>query len=86
MSTTQSQRTLEEVTRLGKDVLNRVITPELTPEDHGKYLAIAVDYEDYEIAEKGVDAIKALLAKHPGCMISLERVGYPTTFKLRGFR
>jgi hypothetical protein len=66
--------------------LERVIAPKLTPEDHGKYLAIAPDVEDYELAERDVDAVLRLIARHPGIKVSLERVGYPAAHKFRSIK
>ncbi len=71
---------------MGREVLQRTIAPKLTAEDHGKFLAIAADVEDYELAEKEIDAVKRLLARHPGVKISLERVGYPAAHKFRSSR
>jgi hypothetical protein len=60
-----------------------VIVPKLTADDHGKYLAIAPDVEDYELADRDCDAVFRLIASHPGAKVSLERAGYPAAHKFR---
>ena len=86
MSITHSTRSGEELVRLGREFLQRVIAPKLTPEDHGKYLAIAPDVEDYELADRDCDAVLRLIARHPEVKVSLERVGYPAAHKLRSIK
>jgi hypothetical protein len=55
----------EEMTRLGDEILHRKVEPLLTPADAGKFVAIDVDSEDFEVHKEDVTAIKRLLARHP---------------------
>lgn len=86
MSTAQSVQSSDELVRRGREFLRETIAPKLTPADHGKFLAIAVDAQDYEIADTEIGAIKPLIARHPGVKISLERVGYPAAHKFRSVK
>ena len=86
MSTAHSVHTSDELVRRGREFLKETIAPRLTAADHGKFLAIAVDAHDYELAATEIDAIKPLIARHPGVKISLERVGYPAAHRFRSFQ
>lgn len=86
MSTTHSIDTSDELVRRGREFLQVTIAPKLTAADHGKFLAIAADAQDYELADTEIGAVKPLITRHPGVKISLERVGYPAAHKFRSFK
>ena len=51
----------------------------------GKFLAIDIETEDYEIDGQGTAAINRLLSKHPDAVIYLIRIGHRTAYQV-GFR
>ena len=55
------------------------------PRHNGKFLAIDIETEDYEIDTQGTAAINRLLSKHPNAVIYLVRIGHQTAYQL-GFR
>ena len=84
MSATET-RSVDEIAHKGREVFRRVVEPRLTPEDNGKFVAIAVDHDDFAIAVHGIDAIKQILARYPGELIHLGRAGDPAACKIRRF-
>lgn len=85
MSATETRSTAE-IADKGREYYRRVIEPQLTPADHGKYIAVAVDHSDFAIARKAIDAIQLIMARYTGGLMHLERAGYPAAFRLRRFR
>ncbi len=83
MQAVEIRHTTEVRARLGRDIMQRIVVPRLTPDDHGKFIAIAVDHDDFEIAEKDIDAVKLLWGRHPSAEIWLERAGYPAVCRFR---
>ncbi len=75
----------DEVVRRGHEVYERVIKPVTRPEDHGKFFAVDVISEDYEINEDDRTASDLLRRRRPDGARYLGRVGYPTTYTMRGF-
>ena len=86
MASTQSQRTPDELSRLGSELFNRVVKPALRPEDDGKYVAIDVASGDYEIDVHDYAAVTRLRARRLDAEIWLERAGFPTATKFRSPR
>jgi hypothetical protein len=85
MSATQTRST-SEIARKGREVFHRVVEPKLTPQDYGKFVAVAVDHDDFAMALKEIDAILQIMARYPGSLMHLERVGYPAACKIRRWR
>jgi len=79
---TQSRHTSDELARLGAEILERRVKPTLSASDHGKYIAIAVDHDDFELDQRDISAVKRLLIRHPGAQIWMERAGYPTAIRI----
>ena len=85
MSATET-RTVEEIAHKGREVFRRLVEPRLTPEDHGKFVAVAVDQDDFAMAESELDTIFQIMARYPGALMHIERAGYPAACKIRRVR
>lgn len=73
----------DEFARVGQDIFERRVKPLLTPEDDGKYVAINVVTEEYEIDGDEWDAIARLRGRGPVPRICLLRVGKPYRMSYR---
>jgi hypothetical protein len=76
MATTESHRTLDELAALGAGIFDRQVRPTLLPEDAGKFVAIDVGTNDYEIDEDDYAGVARLRSRKPAADICLIRVGY----------
>lgn len=74
----------EEVLRRAKDIYERVIKPRLSKEDIGKFVAIDIESEDYEVDGNDWAACDRLKRRRPEVPPFLMRIGYPTPVKLGG--
>jgi hypothetical protein len=86
MPSTRSQRTPDELARLGSELFNRAVKPALRPEDDGKYVAIDVVHGEYEIDADDYTAVMRLRSRRPDAEIWLERAGFPAAYKMRRSR
>ncbi len=82
MATTTIPRTPAELARLGGDVFDRCVRPVLRPEDDGRFVAVDVDSEEYEIDEDDYSAVMRLKARVPSADVWLARAGSPTTYRI----
>ena len=74
--TTPVRRTAEEAGRLGDEIYERDIRPQVEEAHHGKIVAIDVDSGDYVIDDNALAASERLLAQNPGADIWCVKVGY----------
>jgi hypothetical protein len=65
----------EEFARRGDDIYEHTVLPRLKPEDQGKFVAIDIQTEAFEIDHDELAASDRLLAKHPNAQTWLKRVG-----------
>ena len=71
------RRPRDETARLGKEIYERDIRPQLEPDHHGEIVAIDVDSERWAIAGNEVDAVNRLRELRPSAVnVLCERVGY----------
>ena len=70
------RRTAEEAGRLGDEIYEREIRPQVEGTCHGRIVAINVDSGEYAIDDTGLAASERLLAKDPSAEIWCLRVGY----------
>ena len=82
MTPTAPRRSPEEVARIGQAIYERRVKPLLTPEDHGKYVAIDVATEEYEVDSDDYTAVMKVHDRNPGAEVWLVRAGFPTAHKL----
>ncbi|MSP38088.1 MAG: hypothetical protein EXR70_06325 [Deltaproteobacteria bacterium] len=76
----------EEFARRGDEIYQRMVLPQLSPGDEGKFVAIDIQTEAFEIDGDELVASDRLLAKHPDAQTWLLRVGsrYVRRFGPRG--
>ncbi len=60
MPTIEPRRSLEELARLGGKIFDRNVRPALRSEDTGKFVAIDVETNDFEIDEDDYTAVARL--------------------------
>ena len=79
-----SEHTSEAIVARGKAIYDR-LKDEVELHHNGKFLAIDIETENYEIDARGTAAITRLITKHPNAVIYMVRIGHQTVYKL-GFR
>ena len=79
-----SRRPREETARLGDEIYERDIRPQVEADHRGEIVAIDVDSGDYAIAENVVTAWERLVSRHPDGGFWFVRVGYPAVYHLGG--
>jgi hypothetical protein len=77
------RHTLDDLRRLGEEILHRVVEPNARPEDDGLFVAINVDTGEYEIAPKLTEAIDRHLARDPDSYLWTARIGRPAVYTQR---
>ncbi len=82
MEAAHTHRPPAELRHLGEGVLRDVVARTLTAEDHGKFIAIAVDSQDFELDQNDYQAVKRLLDRQPGAEIWLARAGFRTAYRI----
>jgi len=75
---------LEEFGRRGEEIYDRVVRPTLTPEDDGKFVAIDIESEAYEIDRDDMTACLRLQGRYPDAQTFVLRVGHPAAYRLGG--
>jgi hypothetical protein len=83
MTPAAPKRSSEEFAKLGQEIFERRVRPALTPEDDGKYVAIDIATEDYEIDNNDWHAIMRLSDRCRGGQIWLLRIGKPVQMSYR---
>ena len=79
-----SNNTTETTATRGKTIYQQ-LRDKVEPHHNGKFLAIDIETEDYEIDANGTVAITRLLAKHPDAVIYLLKIGHRAAYRM-GFR
>jgi hypothetical protein len=74
---------LSEEARRGRAVLEAVVLPKLSPDDAGKFVAIDLDTQDYEVDSDDYTAARRLRARQPAARMWLFRAGDEATYLLR---
>ena len=71
------RRPREETARLGKEIYERDIRPQVEAEHHGEIVAIDVDSGNWAVADGEIAALDRLRAMRPSAVnVLCERVGY----------
>ena len=81
---TTPTRPKEEIARLGDEIYERDIRPQVEADHHGEIVAIDVDSGDWAMAENVVTAWEHLASRHPDGGFWFVRVGYPAVYHLGG--
>ena len=72
-----TRRPRKEAIRLGKEIYERDILPQVEADHFGEYVAIDVDSGDWEVADRERAAVDRLRKRHPGAVnVLCEHVGY----------
>ena len=71
-----------EAADLGRAIYIKKIKPQMSEEDIGKFVAIDVDTEDYEVGMDIGETIHTLRLRKPNGVLTGQRVGYRTPFSL----
>ena len=70
-------RPKEETARLGKEIYERDIRPQVEADHFGEYVAIDVETGDWAVADTTRGAVECLRALRPQAIdVLMERVGY----------
>ncbi len=78
------RRPREETARLGREIYERDIRPQVEADHVGEYVAIDVETGHWAIADSESGVVDQLRAQRPGAVdVLVERVGHRA---LRGFR
>ena len=75
--------TTTNLARVGNDLYDRTVRPQLQPTDDGKFVAIDVSTAQYEIDEDDYAAVSRLRKRFPAAEIWLVRAGHPTAYTMR---
>ena len=82
---TAPTRPNDEIARLGDEIYERDIRPQVETDHHGEYVAIDVDSGSWSISDDLRAAAKRLRAQHPDATdVWLLRVGYRTLHHFGG--
>lgn len=84
--TATSQEQLEIEDTLAEQIYERLVRPRLRPEDHGKFVAVALDVDDYEVDSSDFAAIDRLRSRRPNSRLWLMRTGPSSAYRLRGHK
>lgn len=86
MGNAETQRSLDEIGRLGMETYERLVRPLLRPEDDGKYVVVDIDTGDYELDEDDCTAVVRFHKRRPTAETFLLMVGQPTAYKILDVR
>ena len=78
------RRPAEETARLGDEIYERDVRPQVDASDHGKVVAIDVDSGIYAIGDNAIDSSERVRAQRPDADIWLMRVGYRALYHFGG--
>jgi hypothetical protein len=76
----------EEVARRGTEMYQRLVKPQLRPEDKGRLVAIDVDTGAFEVADTMHAACRRLRERYPDAQIWGLRAGYVAVHSFGGRR
>ena len=75
MSQLRARHSKEEFAKLGGELYDRYVRPNVRSSDDGKFVAIDIDTGAYEIDINELVASDRLFARHPESQVWLTRVG-----------
>jgi hypothetical protein len=65
----------EEIAQRGDEIYERVVLPNVGPDDEGKFVVIDIETGDYEIDRDEVAATDRLVERHPEAKGWLRQIG-----------
>ncbi len=75
-----------EVGRLGTEIYDGKLRAILESKDCGRFVAIDVKSQDYEVDDDDYQASERLRSRHPDARVYVKRVGFPAAFTYRSPR
>ena len=78
-----SRYTTEEIGRRGLELYEQKLRPKVEAGNEGKYLAIDIETEDYELGDDFTGVIDRMHARHPDPALFTMRIGFPATARMR---
>ena len=85
MPAAPTRRPRDETARLGKEIYERDILPQVEDDHIGEYVAIDVETGDWVVADGEIAAAERLQALRPEAIdVLMERVGYRAVGSLGG--
>jgi len=81
MVVNQPRYSPSEHARLGTEIYERQVRPQVEAGHLGKIVAIDVDSGEFELADDGMTAAKRLLNRRPEAQIWCVRIGYPAVHR-----
>ncbi len=80
----QRRKPTEEAARLGREIYERDIAPQLDASRMNSFVAVDIDTGEWTIAERDIDACDALYARRPGAVnVYIARVGHRVAVRMR---
>ncbi len=80
----QRRRPTEEAARLGRELYERDIAPQLDASRTDCFVAVDIDSGEWTIAGRDVDACDALYERRPGAVnVYIARVGHRAAVRMR---
>lgn len=83
MSTMNAERDRGELASLGQEVFERVVKPTLSMNDRWKYVAIALDSDDFAVAETSQQALSQVRERNPLGEVWIMRTDGTPAFRMR---
>lgn len=84
MASTHRRYSKEEFARRGDAIYARSVQPQLTKADEGRFVAIDIETESFEIADDEFEAGDHLRKRVPGAQIWIVRVGSHAVHRFGG--
>ena len=75
-----------DLIEFGREMYRKDILPRMTDADRGMMVSMDLVSGDYEMDIRGADARSRLSRRRPDAVLHLERVGYPTPYKMVSIR
>ena len=75
----------EEFARRGQEVYERVVRPQITPSDDGKFAAVDIETGLFEVDADDFTATERLLRRNPEAQIWMVRVGDRAAYRIGSF-
>ena len=73
-----------EIGRIGREIYDRDLRPNVEPENVGRFIAIDIRNGQYEIDDDEMKVVERYLAREPAGELLVLRIGYNATHALGG--
>ena len=86
MVTRQARYPKEEFARRGNEIYDRLVRPQVENGNQGKFVAVDIESEEWEMDADDFTATERLLDRIPDAQIWLLRVGHQAAYRIGGPR